>query len=44
MEKLEIIFEMVAHGYHLFSETPEQFAARFTLEQLQAFKRAFMGE
>lgn len=44
MEKIAIVMEMVAHGYHLFSETPAQFADRFTLEQLQAFKLAFMGE
>lgn len=44
MKKLEIVMEMVAHGYHLFNETPQAFADRFTLEQLEMFRKAFIGE
>ena len=44
MKKLEIVMEMVAHGYHLFNETPQQFADRFTLEQLQFFLDCWMGK
>lgn len=43
MKKLEIVMEMVAHGYHLFAETPTQFAARFSLEQLEFMRDCFLG-
>lgn len=42
MKKLEIVMEMVAHGYHLFEETPAQFAARFSLEQLEFMREQFL--
>jgi len=37
-EKIEIVKEMVSYGYCLASETPEQFAKRFRLEQLKFFR------
>lgn len=40
-EKIAIVNEMVSMGYHLFEETPEHFANRFTLNQLRTFKIAF---
>lgn len=43
MEKIAIVMEMVANGYHLFSETPAQFADRFTLEQLEFMRDCFLG-
>jgi hypothetical protein len=43
MKKLEVVMEMVANGYHLFKETPAQFAARFSLEQLEFMRDCFLG-
>lgn len=42
MKKLEIVMEMVAHGFQLWKETPEQFAARFSLEQLEFMREQFL--
>lgn len=42
MKKLEIVMEMVAHGFQLFEETPAQFAARFSLEQLEFMREQFL--
>lgn len=44
MKKLEVVMEMVANGYHLFEETPAQFAARFSLEQLEFMRDCFLGK
>lgn len=44
MKKLEVVMEMVANGYHLFEETPAQFAARFSLEQLKFMRDCFLGK
>ena len=34
-KKLEIVNTLVAEGYALFDETPEQFANRWTVEVLE---------
>ena len=44
MKKLEVVMEMVANGYHLFEETPAQFADRFSLEQLEFMRDCFLGK
>lgn len=41
MAKQEMVKEMVAKGYKLFDETVEQFAERFTEEQIKVFKENF---
>ena len=41
-EKLNVVNAMVAAGYWLANETPEQFAARFTLNQLKFFLDSFL--
>lgn len=41
MTNLEIVMEMVAHGYHLFTETPAQFAARWPHDRLVEFAKCF---
>ena len=42
MTNLEIVAKMVENGYHLFNETPEHFAARFTNSQLKQFYIFFL--
>lgn len=42
MKKLEIVMEMVAYGFQLHEETPAQFAARFSLEQLEFMREQFL--
>lgn len=43
-ERIEVVKEMVSYGYYLAGETPEQFAERFTLEQLKFFRDCFLGK
>jgi len=43
-KKIEIVEWLVAHGYHLFGERPSSFAARFSLEQLEIFKKCFSAQ
>lgn len=42
MTNIEIVNKMVENGYHLFNETPEQFAARFTNKTLIQFYLSFL--
>lgn len=42
MDKITVVLEMVEAGYYLADETPEHFAERFTLEEIQIFRDAFL--
>jgi hypothetical protein len=39
--KIYVVERMVKNGYHLFDETPEHFANRFSLSTLLQFEQAF---
>ena len=41
-EKIAVVNQLVENGYHLFNETVEQFAERFTLEDLKMFLNCFL--
>lgn len=41
MTKIEIVNQMIEEGYSLIDETPEQFARRFTEEDLYMFLTFF---
>lgn len=41
MTNLEIVMEMIAHGFYLFTETPEQFAAKWPHDRLVEFAKGF---
>ena len=43
MTNIEIVNKMVENGYHLFDETPEHFAARFTNQELKQFYISFLA-
>ena len=39
--KIKIVDAMVANGYHLMGETPEQFANRYSEDMLRQFAANF---
>lgn len=43
MNKLEIVNDLIANGYHLFNETPEHFANRFDEATLAYVREKFLN-
>lgn len=43
-EKMDVLQYMIENGYHLMNRTMDEMIEDFTLEQLQGFCKAFMGE
>lgn len=41
-KKIEVVTALVENGYFLMGETVEEFADRFTLEDLEMFLDAFL--
>jgi len=43
-EKMDILMMMVENGYHLMNRTMEEMAEIFTVDELYAMARKFLGE